>query len=265
MRLRVLALVGLLAGCASGGDAGVQHAPDVGTTFPVARSPRPVVVIGDLVQVVGGLRGEDKVDVLAGRLDFTGQHADAPPAAPVTLPDGAQATLPLIGSADALSALTRPRTTTTPSTPPSKLVAVEFGTAEFPTDRGPWTAPAWLFTTEAGSVLAWPAPEPGAFWRPGEVRPAVTTGEASTNDRELVVSMPSAPSPCPGDEPARNEAVVRESADTVTVGVRTVGHVGECARTLAVTTQPYRVRLADPLGGRLLVDQDGGVVAVTTR
>ncbi|CCH34570.1 hypothetical protein ABZ816_40950 [Actinosynnema sp. NPDC047251] len=255
MRLRVLALAVLLTGCASGGNtaAPLSTTPD---DFPATTAPRPIVLIGDLLQVVDGLRGDDKVD---SGLNFTAQHPPTPQPAPVALPDGTRPTLPLIGSSDALNRMPRRTAPTTTST----LVSVEFGTAEFPTDRGPWTLPAWRFTSEAGSVLAWPALEPGAFWKPGEVRPAISTDQATATDRELTVSMPAAPAPCPGDAPARNEAVVQETAGTVTVGVRTIGEVGNCARTLAVTTQPYRVPLAAPLGNRLLVDEQGGVIVVT--
>jgi hypothetical protein len=45
--------------------------------------------------------------------------------------------------------------------------------------------------------------------------------------------------------------------------VRTIGTVGQCPRTLALVMQPYPVKLAQPLGNRLLVDGQGGVVAVT--
>ncbi|MEU4803700.1 hypothetical protein [Actinosynnema sp. NPDC023587] len=274
MRPRVLVLAVLLAGCASGGDAGVPTAPAVSTSppptdFPATLSPRPVVLIGDLLQVVDGLRGEDTVDGLRGPLDFTGRHPVTPARAPVDLPDGARVDLALIGSSDALRTMSHPTGTAPPATTPPatapKLVGVEFGAAEFPTDRGPWTLPAWRFTTSAGTVLAWPAVEPDVFWKPGEVRPAVSVEQASAADQEVAVSMPAAPSPCPGDAPARNEPVVQETGGTVTVGVRTVGHVGDCARTLAVTNQPYRVPLAAPLGGRLLLDEHGGVIAVTKR
>ncbi|MBB5955296.1 hypothetical protein FHS29_001877 [Saccharothrix tamanrassetensis] len=289
MRLRVLALAVLLTGCgtATHGDGTpggqVRPAAPPPADFPVAASPRPIVLVGPVLAVVDGFAsGDEKLGSHSGAFEFAGPHPATPEPARVTLPDG-PATLPFIPVADALGAMARqaevpaagppsatpPTTTpgagtTTAPAPPVKLVAVEFGSAEFPTDRGRRALPAWRFTTEAGSVVAWPALRPDAFWKPGEVRPAIVAGPASGTGADLTVPMASAPDPCPGDAPARNEPVVAETRTAVAVSLRTIGTVGDCPRTLVLKTQPYQVKLAEPLGNRLLVDGDGGVIAVTT-
>ncbi|RKT72760.1 hypothetical protein DFJ66_6084 [Saccharothrix variisporea] len=264
----MLALVGLLAGC--GAHNGIGRGPTLPTEaaapvdFPVDAKPRPIVLIGPRVEVVDGYRSDgEKVGAMEGGFEFVGTPPATPEPAQVTLPDG-PAQVAFLPMADALQAVSAPPRGKGQQNAPVRLVSAEFGTAEFSTDRGRLPLPAWRFTTEAGSVLATPALAPDLFWKLGEVRPAVTTN-ATGDGVDLTVSMPAAPTPCPGDEPARNEPVVTESATAVTVTVRTVGTVGDCPRTLALTLQPYPVKLASPLGNRLLVDGQGGVVAVTKR
>ncbi len=267
MRLSALALLLVLAGCATGRpDSGALveipgSAPAV--DFPVTASPRPIVVIGPILEVVDGFRNnEEKTGSLNGVYELAGPLPNTPEATPVTLPDG-PVTLPFIGVDEALRAMSEPKAGAG-TRPTMKLVSAEFGTADFHTDRGRWALPAWRFTTEAGSVVAWPALPRTAFWKPGEVRPAITSGPASGSD-ELTVTLPAPPAPCSGDAPARNEPVLHETDNVVSVGVRTIGTVGECPRTLALITQPYQVKLAKPLGNRLLVDEAGGVIVVTAR
>ncbi|MEJ2855585.1 MULTISPECIES: hypothetical protein [unclassified Saccharothrix] len=268
-RLLVLALAAsLAAGCASSDTgSGTATGPVLPTEaapvdFPVDAKPRPIVLLGSRVEVVDGYKsGEEKLGATEGGFEFVGTPPATPEAAPVELPDGTSK-LPFLPMSDALQAVSAPPRGKGQQNAPVRLVSAEFGTAEFSTDRGRWPLPAWRFTTEAGSVLAMPALAPDWFWRLGEVQPAVTTNASGTGV-DITVSMPKAPEPCPGDEPARNEPVVTESATSVTVTVRTIGTVGQCPRTLALTMQPYPVKLAKPLGNRLLVDGQGGVVAVT--
>lgn len=266
-RLLVLAVAAVLTGCGANHDSASPAPLSTSPTpvdFPVTAKPRPVVLLGSRVEVVDGYRsGEEKLGAAEGGFEFVGTPPATPEPATVTLPDG-PARLSFVSAADALQAISAPPRGKGQQNAPVRLVGAEFGTAEFTTDRGRWALPAWRFTTEAGSVVATPALAPDLFWRLGEVRPAVTTS-ATGAGTDLTVSMPKAPEPCPGDEPARNEPVVTESETSVTVTVRTIGEVGDCPRTLALVVQPYEVKLTEPLGNRLLVDGQGGVVAVTTR
>ncbi|MEU7530341.1 hypothetical protein AB0A74_31755 [Saccharothrix sp. NPDC042600] len=266
-RLLVLAVTAVLAGCGATHDA-ASPAPLVTgpapVDFPVTAKPRPIVLLGSRVEVVDGYRsGEEKLGASEGGFEFVGTPPATPEPATVALPDG-PAQLSFVPAADVLQAVGAPPRGKGRQNAPVRLVSAEFGTAEFTTDRGRWPLPAWRFTTEAGSVVATPALSPDLFWRLGEVQPAVTAN-AGGDGTDLTVSMPAPPEPCPGDEPARNEPVVTESETSVAVTVRTIGKVGDCPRTLALKLEPYPVKLAKPLGNRLLVDAQGGVVAVTTR
>ena len=80
-----------------------------------------------------------------------------------------------------------------------------------------------------------------------------------------------APSPgaCPGDPTYTYDPVLAESGTAVVVGVRPhiVGtvpgsHRADCGSDLVLRLQPYQVRLAAPLGNRVLVSSSGGPVPV---
>jgi hypothetical protein len=275
MRLRLLALGLLLAGCAGTPSAvhpvapGALTAPGAPTApapvdFPVSAVPRPIVLIGSPWEPLETVGSEaEKVAVGNGRFTFTGGEPATPGLMSVELPDG-PATLPLIGvraAVDAVNAMAEDG----PQGSPLELVSAELGTAAFRTDRGELELPAWRFRSSFGSVWAWPALTPEAFWRLGEV--GFATHHAATFDGvELVVQLPDPGPPCPGEEPSASEAVVTEGAAFVTVGLRTTGGgTGTCARDAMYRSKPYTVKLKEPLGARLLVDENNGVIPVAVQ
>ncbi|MFE2755278.1 hypothetical protein ACFXGA_25075 [Actinosynnema sp. NPDC059335] len=275
LRFLALALALLAAGCAARGESALPDLPEQrampgapGRTagpdpasFPVTASPRPIVLIGSppaLVRTAGS--EQEKVAAGSGRFTFGGVEPPTPGPVSVRLPDG-PATFPVIGVREALTAMSADGR----DGDPLEFVAVELGTAEFPTDRGRRELPAWRFSTALGSVWAWPAITPDAFWRLGEVGFALDQG-AVADGRQLEVQLPAPAPPCPGEEPTVLEPVVEEGATAVKVGVRTVsGGGGSCVRDAMYRSQTYTVTLAEPLGARLLVDDNGGVFAVATR
>lgn len=267
MRLRLLALGLLLVGCAGTPSAVLPVDPGTSTApvdFPVTAVPRPIVLIGPpWVQLEGVGSEEEKVAAGNGRFTFTGGEPAVPGLVPVELVDG-PATLPLIGvreAVDAVNALSEDG----PQGPPLELVSAELGTAEFRTDRGGLELPAWRFRSSFGSVWAWPALAPEAFWELGRV--GFSTHHAATFDGvELVVQLPDPGPPCPGEEPAVSEPVVTEGAAFVMVGLRTTGGGGgNCARDASYRSKPYTVKLKEPLGARLLVDEHNGVIPVAVQ
>lgn len=277
MRLRLLAVVlGLLAaGCAARGESALPEpgplplpgaadqpaAPDP-ASFPVTADPRPIVLIGPpLTQVRNAGSEQEKIAAGSGRFTFGGVEPPAPGPVSVELPDGT-ATFPVIGVRDALTAMSANGR----GGEPLEFASVELGTAEFHTDRGRRELPAWLFGTALGSAWAWPAITPDAFWRLGEVRHALDQA-AFADGVQLEVQLPAPAPPCPGDEPTVIEPVVEEGATAVRIGVRTVGGggAGDCVRDAMYRSQTYTVTLREPLGARLLVDDNGGVFAVSTR
>ncbi|WP_367135930.1 hypothetical protein [Saccharothrix sp. HUAS TT1] len=279
MRLPLSAVVlgVLLAGCAQPIGPGAQVPPVWTTTatpgepvrpatpdpegFPVAAVPRPIVLIGPPLELVDPVGSEqEKVAAESGTYSFTGAEPPTPGPTSVPLPGGA-ATLPLIGVRDALAAMSAGGR----GGEPLELVDVELGTARFPTDRGGLELPAWRFRSGFGSVWAWPAVAPTAFWHLGGIPHALH--RAVTSDGvELEVELPAPPLPCPGQEPITTEVVVVEGATSVKVGVRQPGPDGVgCARDAMYRSEKRTVTLKEPLGARLLVDEQNGVVPVEVR
>ncbi|MCE6997889.1 hypothetical protein LZG04_24265 [Saccharothrix sp. S26] len=275
MRLRLSALaVGalLLVGCASKTPPTlpVDHGTSTQTAtstvpppppadFPVTAVPRPIVLFAPkLVTVRWAGSEQDKLSGGNG-YRFTGVEPPTPGPAPVVLPDG-PATFPLIGVRDALAAMSEGAR----GGEPTEIVGVELGAAAFTTDRGPLELPAWLFRSSFGSLFAWPAVTPDAFWKRGEV--IAGSHHAKTSDGvRLEVELGAPETPCEGDEPSTKEAVVTETGTAVVVGVRTIGTVGDCARNAIYRPQYYPVTLAEPLGARLLVfADDNSVIPVTS-
>jgi hypothetical protein len=86
------------------------------------------------------------------------------------------------------------------------------------------------------------------------------------------VTLPAPPEgACPGDPYLRYVPEAVESTTAVAVGVRSeVASVApgprrdDCAYAAMARFAEYRLRLAAPLGDRLLVDSEGGVIPVRT-
>lgn len=230
-----------------------------GLDFPVDAAPRPIVLLAPkpvTVEWVGS--GEEK---LADGYRFTGVEPPTPAPRSVVLPGG-PASFPLIGVSEAVAGMAAGAG----RGEPLELVSVELGTAAFNTDRGELELPAWLFRSSFGSVYAWPALAPEAFWKQGEVVNA--SHDATTSDGvELEVELGAAETPCHPDEtPSVKEPVVTEGESSVVIGVRTIGTVGDCARNAMYRPQYYPVKLSKPLGNRVVVfEEDGTIIPVTPR
>jgi hypothetical protein len=150
---------------------------------------------------------------------------------------------------------------------------VELGAAEFGTDRGPVELPAWLFhAPDSFQPLAWPALKPDAFWRLGDLPHAgdVGDGRLAADGVTLTVTMPAPhPEACPGDPIYEHDAVFVEGDTAVVIGVsrRTTGTApgvrdGQCGYDMMLRTKEYTVKLAAPLGNRVLITSAGGSVPV---
>ncbi|NUT49708.1 MAG: hypothetical protein HOV94_20710 [Saccharothrix sp.] len=269
MRLPLLAVVlGLVvAGCVSAYTGPGPVEPDqrvVGpdpADFPVTAVPRPIVLLGSpLLTVETPGSEQEKIALEVGRFAFRGAEPPAPGPTSVALADG-PATLPLIGVRDAVTAMSAQGR----EGEPVELVSAELGPTEFQTDRGLLPLPAWRFRTGFGSLLAWPAVAPEAFWRMGSV--AITTSRATTSDGvRLEVDLPAPPTPCSGEKPRPSETSVREEAGFVVVGVRAVDSWNtDCAHNSMYRSERHEVTLREPLGARLLVDEANGVIPVAKR
>ncbi|MEU4740170.1 hypothetical protein AB0G02_06835 [Actinosynnema sp. NPDC023658] len=206
-----------------------QYAPPQPGDFPVTATPRPIVLFSP------------------------------PGPASVPLPGG-PATLPLIDVGAAVDAMSEGGR----EGPPQELVSAELSTAAYLTDRGPLELPVWKFRTAWGSDRMWPAVTPEAFWK-GAEQSRMTFGATTSDGLELRVRFPEPSPPCPGEAPAVTEAVVTERPTVVEVRLRTVsGGGGTCVHAAILRgTKSYTVKLTEPLGARLLMDEEHRVVHVT--
>ncbi|HEY0167377.1 MAG TPA: hypothetical protein VGB75_10080 [Jatrophihabitans sp.] len=285
----VLAL-GVLPGCASGPSAGDRGGPGAdGATdgvgrlgpspggrpeaalsgwqsFPVSANPRPLVLTGAMVAdpASGFATDEDKLAYLAGEYELGVTLPSAPPTS------GDYAIVP------AEAALDRLRANVSGQQVSSRLRIVKAGLtrAKFSTDRGPQLLPAWQFSlagvSDSVRVLAvaqsalWPAQPSQSAWSEDQA-------VIAADDQRLTYSFlasPAGPSPCG----ATYEAKVTESATAAVISVEEItpnpagGSSSADQACAAIAAQrTVTVRLAAPLGGRVLLTSQGHPIAVVQR
>jgi hypothetical protein len=224
--------------------------------FPVDASPRPLVLAGpDIVDPATGFpNGDDKEAYIYGRFELK-----------TTLPAGPAIVngQPVISAAEALAVLRSQGHGEKPPKPTSLMVtSAKLGTADFPTDRGVRSLPAWVFrfagVSNPAMVLAIPATD--RWPRPG--MPVGNGGEGSVtiskDGSQVTLSFVGA---APGTGPCQAEyaADVSQSATAVSISPRelpghgdgqencdAVGHL----RTVTAT-------LKSPLGNRVVVNPQG--------
>jgi hypothetical protein len=235
-------------------------------SFPVDRHPRPIVLLSALPEMAGFTTDEAKLAASAGMFELAAGPPQAPRTVTAQLPDGpAQfSTLPLDSAVKGLRAI-RAKGAVPDGVDPLRITKIELGTAEFSTDRGRISLPAWLFhPVDALGPIAWPALPDGAFW-PHDPRTSATPPATLAADGTLTVSLPAAPEPCPGQPAVRTDVDVTESATAVVVRPRPAPGPaqGDCARAAILRFEQHQVRLANPLGARVLLDEQGTPIAVT--
>jgi hypothetical protein len=245
--------------------------------FPVDRRPRPIVLLGSLPGIAGFMSDGGKIAALSGNYELAAALPPAPPTVTAQLPDGTFE-LPTLPAEQAFEGLRKPQGKQIDQPAPNPtdalpITRVELGTAQFLTDRGQLTLPSWLFhAVDALGPITWPALRPDAFWRPGELAAGGVLPDArlGADGRALTVQLPAPVDACPGEPVIRHDPVVTESAATVVVGVRPVvvstapgPPVTNCAHPAILKFEPHEVRLAAPLGARVLVDDKGAPMAVT--
>lgn len=283
-RLAVLLSVALTAACAGtvqgdnlghrapafpGGGIGAEGMQRVSEQalvkwkdFPAEAKPRPIVLTGgSAVKVQKGFAtGEAKLAFSMGLIEPDGK---LPASGPATVKvDGSD--FPALSPTDAFAKLKLAEGGKSEPVPaPIKVVSVKLDTDTFLTDRGSRELPAWVFelTDTLGpiSVLAF-TPE----WVSTSI--GFDNNRVSADGLTLTVILPAAPAPCPGDSQISYSAEVLESPTAVAVGLRVDNpqvQLGSCARDMMLRTAEYRVKLAKPLGGRVLVDTQGMVMAVS--
>jgi hypothetical protein len=233
----------------------------------------------DLTDIPGPRSPSDQVMEAFGNGDliFTGPPPSGAPAAVVTWPDtAASMKVPVLSEAQTFSALKNNTVGRCPScnTPPLAVTDAQPSTLYLQTNRGGALVPAWAFTIPnmGGQVIEAALP-PGTYITENSVRvPAENLGPVgkgfvgateasvlSADGRTLGMSLDS--NPC--SPPATWGGLVAEVGDVVVVGgwINDPHPIGGCVAGAGGAGQYVTVRLAAPLGHRLILDAGTGLPA----
>ena len=250
--------------------------------FPANRVPRPIVVPHSQATFDGGFEtGEAKEAAGSGRFELAAPLPTGPATVTAELPDG-PVTLPAITAEAALEALTAqggdPDPNARDAMPPARITGVRLGTADVHTDRGPLALPAWLFTvTGATGPIGWPAVTPDALWRWDRDAAIALRQESQVMEQArmsadgalLTVVLLRPRIPCSDMPTYRHDPRVTETGSAVVVGLERVPVDIDvppgtpCDGSLAWFGDEHVVRLAEPLGGRVVVDASGWPLTIT--
>ena len=274
-RAILLVVACLVAACGApyGPDTGPPNRPTAALNawkdFPAGAQPRPIVWLVNPGPANGFSTDGGKFAAICGRYapadGFNPSNIPATSAA-VTWPSGDRTSYPAISPRDAITGLSllpgdqkNPQCT---SVAPLRLTSARLGEAGIGTDRGNARVTAWIFTaTGVIGELAYPALAPSAFWRGGMVKQGNSAG-ASVGADGLVLTysfVGAAPTgPCGADYVSS----VAESISAVAVAIKAIPHAAEGNVNCDAVGYPRTVdvHLASPLGGRVVLDSDGGAL-----
>ena len=241
------------------------------SAFPAGQTPRPVVLVSNPSPTGGFGNSEDaKMASACHKLTTAITLSKViPPTANVSWSAGATATFPSISAAAALAALAQPVPGTAQTcTPvqPQVITAVRFGGYGFVTDRGRAQIDSWLFTmSRIDGEIAYPALGPSAVWNADLSKGSVSSvSTLSADGLTLTYTFYGAPDnagPCGADY----KGVVAESHAAVAIALQEIPHAapGQPIACPAVAQQRnVVVTLAQPLGGRVVVDATGNLTSV---
>jgi hypothetical protein len=259
-----------------GGVVPTPISPPIGAltawaSFPADQKPRPIEWLQNSSPANGYGTGNAKLAAYCSKYALaTTLPTSIPTRAVATWTDGTSATYRGISASAALAALSANKTTPQDpqcsSIPPLVINAARLGTFDFVTDRGKAQMTAWLFSgIGVNGEIAYPAIAPTAFWQ-GRILLQVATASTvmSADGRSLIYTFygsPSDPGPCGADY----KGVVAESQAAVAIALQTTSHAkpGQMvACDLMAQQRTVTVALAQPLGGRVVVDASGNVMWV---
>jgi hypothetical protein len=240
--------------------------------FPAGAEPRPIVWFWMDNPGLGYAENDSKVAAVCARYQLASgvQLPALPKTAFATWKSGVRTPYAAISAADALAGLRRPSgdqpNPECASVPPLVITAARLGDAGMVTDRGTATVSAYLFTaTGATGEFSYPALDPSAYWRHGATlnmgNGGVQGARISVDGLRLTVAFIGAETS--GDCGASYVASAAESQAAVAVAIKVIPINTSSAICDAVGHQrTVSVTLAAPLGGRVLLDQQGNVLAV---
>jgi hypothetical protein len=239
-------------------------------SFPAGANPRPIVWLSNPSPINGYGTGANKLAAYCYKYAISNTlPTTVPDHGSALWPDGTSATY---GGISAQDALARWATSRTPvqdpqcsSYPPLIINGARLGTFDFLTDHGKALMNAWLFSAiGVDGELAYPAISAHGFWTGGMLANyASNSAVMSADGRTLTYRFygaPSAPGPCGADY----RAVVAESQSAVAIALQETPHAasGSVACPAVAEQRSVVVALAQPLGGRVVVDATGSVALV---
>ena len=240
-------------------------------TFPASQTPRPVVLIGNGSPNSGFGNSEDaKMAAKCHRLTTAITLSKViPRTTNATWSTGTKASYPSMSAAATFAAMTHLGPTpesTCVDVHPQVVTAVKFGAYGLSTDRGHAQIDSWVFTmSRIDGEIAYPALAPSALWNADVSKGSVSTGSTvSADGRSLTYTFYGAPDgagPCGADY----KAVVAESQAAVAIALQATPHAapGQPVACPAVAQQrKVVVTLAQPVGGRVVVDATGDLISV---
>jgi hypothetical protein len=238
--------------------------------FPADQHPRPIVWIGNS-SPNGFSTDGGKIAAMCSKFALASALPKRLPSqATATWADGTKVTYLGISAAKALAAMSRPVPGMAPSdcgsVNPLVINSARLGTFDFDTDRGKSTMTAWLFSAMgADGEFAYPALAPAAFWNGGLVASSSGTGASLGADgRSLTYrfwGVPESAGPCG----AAYRGVLAESTTAVAIAIQMIPNAkadSPVACDAMAQERSINVPLASPLGGRVVVDAAGDVVAL---
>jgi len=227
--------------------------------LPANANPRPLILFDDTVEFIpqaGFLNDDRKIAWTCNRLVLAGGLSLAAQGMPGEI-GAATAYGELMASRAARAG---PTTSQCASEAPFVITEVRHSRAGFMTDRGTQLLPAWLFDVpEVGAYIGQTALPSGSWWG-GRLATEGAGALVSDDGRTLRIGVSN-----PGSQPcqATYTTAVAESATAVAVAVKGYPNpvpAGEGC-DLVARVGYVSVTLAAPLGGRVVVDQDGNAGA----
>jgi hypothetical protein len=242
--------------------------------FPATSDPRPIVWLTPVTPQGFEADGDYKMAWACGRYGLAPGAAlpsAAPAKATVTFASGATRQY---GAISAVAALEGLRATAEGANSngcggvaPLLFSSATLGEADLVTDRGTARVTAWLFAgTGIVGDIGYPALVPSAIWHGGITQGGSGSGSASggrvsADGRTLVFGFVGAEAsgPCGADYVAS----AAESDTAVAVAVKAIPHQsGDGICDAVGYPRTVTVRLAQPLGGRVLLDAGGRPLVV---
>jgi hypothetical protein len=234
--------------------------------------PRPIVLLDDLPRSQGFSNNDGKIATACHRFGSPAQPlpTDVPASTTASWADGTTGTYPAISASNAYAAMSivpaSMKGAQCDAAIPLATTAVRLGTYGFNTDRGTAQMSAWLFTFQGAlGELAYPAIAESAFW--GKVTTIGFFGGGTTISSDGLVlnfgfyGSPSGNGPCD----ASYTAVVAESTSAVAIAMQMIpgqAPVDNVVCPAIAQARSVKVKIAHPLGGRVVVDASGSVIAV---